>query len=288
MPLDSDKVRRQLEASPDLPTLPTVATQIVSMANSPKTNAADVGKLIEQDQSLTAKVLRLVNSAYYGFPGQIKSISHAVVIIGFNKVKNVVMTASVFDMSKGRTSNRLDLPRFWQHSLGTAIGAKVAAKALGGGLQPEDAFVAGLVHDLGKLILDQHLSAEYEKVVAAVREKGILLLQAEKEILGIHHAQVGGWIVEKWKLPEPLRHAIIQHHTPSSIRENRELVAAVHLGDILARALGVGNGGDQRMPEIQPAIAQQYNLGGAFLNESLDVMLAELRKAKDFFEMIEA
>ena len=171
MALDSAKVRKKIESIDDLPTLPTVASQIIGMASSPMTNAADVGRMIEQDQALTAKVLKLVNSAFYGFPGQIKSIQHAVVIMGFNKVKNVVVTASVFDMAKGRKSDRLDLSRFWQHSLGTAVSAKVATKGLNSALQPDDAFVGGLVHDIGKLILDQFLADEYGPVLEAARER---------------------------------------------------------------------------------------------------------------------
>jgi len=287
MVLDSAKARKKIESVGDLPTLPTVATEIIALANSPKTNAADVGKMIEQDQALTAKVLRLVNSAFYGFPGQIKSIQHAVVIIGFNKVKNVVVTASVFDLSKGRSSENLDLPRFWRHSLGAAIGAKVASKTLGGGLQPDDAFVGGLIHDIGKLILDQFLTADYTPALAMARDQGMLLLDAEKEVLGFNHAVAGSWIAEKWRLPQPLQHAIRQHHTPTQARENREMVCAVHLGDILCRALGIGNGGDARIPEIQAPVWQQFNLTPAFLDESLQTMIEELRKAQEFFDLIE-
>ncbi len=288
MAMDSAQARKKIEAIDDLPTLSAVATQIIALANSPKTNAADVGKMIEQDQALTAKVLKLVNSAFYGFPGQIKSIQHAVVIIGFNKVKNVVVTAAVFDLSKGRKSEQLDLPKFWRHSLGTAIGARTVTKALGGTLLPDDAFVGGLMHDIGKLILDQFLAREYMPVLAATNNQGILLRNAEKEILGFDHATVGRWIAEKWKLPPSLRQAISMHHRPAQERDEREIVAAVHLGDILARALGIGNGGDNRMPEINSSIWQQFSLTNAFLDESLTTIIEELKKAEQFFELIEA
>ncbi len=286
MALDSAKVRKKIESVDDLPTLPTVASQIIGMANSPMTNAADVGRMIEQDQALTAKVLKLVNSAFYGFPGQIKSIQHAVVIMGFNKVKNVVVTASVFDMAKGRKSDRLDLARFWQHSLGTAVSAKVATKGLSSPLQPDDAFVGGLVHDIGKLILDQFLPEEYGPVLEAAQKRGCLILEAEKELLGFNHSRVGSWLAEKWQLPSTLQHAISQHHRPTHAREDRDMVAAIHLGDIFARALGVGNGGDNRIPAIQPGVWQQYGLTVSFLDESLEAIVDELKKAEDFFDLI--
>ncbi len=287
MAIDSEKARRKIEAVRDLPTLPKVATEIIAMANSPKTNAADVGHMIEQDQALTGKVLKLVNSAYYGFPGQIKTIQHAVVIIGFSKVKNVVVTASVFDLTKGRKSNRLDIPAYWRHCLGVAIGAKVAAGHLGGALSPEDAFVGGLLHDLGKLILDQFLPVECEPVYEKVRADGCLLTEAEKAVLGFTHAVVGGWIGENWKLPRQLQAAMRQHHEPAKAREDREMVMAVHLGDVLARALGVGNGGDYCVPEIEAASWTHFSLTAKFLDEALAAMLAEIAKAKQFFEMID-
>lgn len=287
MVLDSQKARKKIESVSDLPTLPSVANEIIALAASPRTNAADVGKMIEQDQALTAKVLKLVNSSFYGFPGQIKSIQHAVVIIGFNKVKNVVLTASVFDLSKGRTANQLDIPRFWEHSLGTAIAAQSLVPELGGDVAPEDVFVGGLIHDIGKLIMDLYLPQEYAKVVGAVEEQGILIRQAEKEQLGFDHATVGDWIGQRWKLPPLLHSAIRFHHTPGKARENREMVAAVHLGDILARALLIGNGGDSRIPEIDPGTWQQYNLQPSFLDKVLPNIIGELRKAQEFFHMIE-
>ncbi|MBN2712025.1 MAG: HDOD domain-containing protein [Planctomycetes bacterium] len=287
MVLDSDKVRRKIESIQDLPTLPSVAREIIAMAQSPKTNASDVGKMIEKDQALMGKVLKLVNSSFYGFPGQIKSIQHAVVIIGFNKVKNVVMTASVFDLSKGRKANLLDMPGHWEHSLGTAIGAQIAARAIGGSLQPEDAFVGGLIHGLGKLILDQYLSDEYQTVRDIIEEKKCLINEAEKEHLGFTYSTVGTWISEKWKLPSLLHNAIRFHLTPMKAREDREIVAAVHIGNILSRALGVGNPGDDRMPQIDPALWSYYNLSYKFLDESIATMIEELQKAQDFFDMIE-
>lgn len=287
MVLDSAQARKKIESVTDLPTLPSVANQIIAMANSPRTNAADVGKMIEQDQALTAKVLKLVNSSFYGFPGQIKSIQHAVVIIGFNKVKNVVVTASVFDLSKGRDANRLDLPRFWQHSLGTAIGAQVVATTIGGGLSPEDAFVGGLVHDLGKLIMDQFLPKEYAPVFDHITENPCLIMTAEKEILGFQHSLVGSWIAERWKLPPALHNAIRYHHKPMQAREDREMAISVHIGDILARALCIGDPGDRRIPEIDQTLWQQCEFKQSDLDGWVQSLIKELRKAEEFFQMIE-
>ncbi len=287
MAIDSAGARKKIEAITDLPTLPTVASKIVEIANSPKTSATDVGGLINQDQALTGKVLKLVISSFYGFPHQIKTINHAIVILGFNKVKNIVLTASVFELTKGQDSKRLDIRKFWEHSLGCAIASQIVAKHLGRGLQPDDAFVGGRLHDFGKVIFDQFLPEEYAPVIEYRNVNNTLLRKAEKEVLGFDHTQVGTWLAEKWKLPGGLVTAIRYHHLPQSAREEREMAAAVHIGDILTRAIGVGNGGDFSIPAITEPVLKQYKMDFEFLQNSITTLAEELRKASVFFELIE-
>ena len=286
MALDSAKLRSSIEAIQDLPTLPTVVAAITSQIGNPSTNAADIGKLIEQDQALTSKVLRLVNSAYYGFPKQIKSIQHAVVILGFSKVKTIILTASVFRAFNGRKSVGLDLRRFWQHSLGAALAAKVAAEQIGMPHAGEDAFIGGLLHDIGKVVMDQYQSQIYGPIIQYARDKGILLREAEEEVMGFNHAKIGEWIIEKWRLPQTIVNMVGYHHNPSISVERRELNGCVHLGDILARSLGIGSGGDDRMPLIDPVVASNHGLDAKFFDLALTKLIHEATKATDFFSII--
>jgi len=288
MAIDTSSARKKIEAIDDLPTLPTVASQIVSIANNPKASATDVGDLVSRDQALTGKVLKLVNSSFYGFPQQIKTINHAIVILGFNKVKNVVLTASVFDLTKGCDNQGLDIRRFWEHSLGTAIGSQVTVETLGLSVAPDDAFVAGLLHDFGKVILDQFLTEEYTPVLEMAREKNCVVREMEREVLGFDHQQVGSWIAEKWKLPAVLLHPLRHHNTPSRARDEREMVVAVHLGDIIARAIGVGNSGDPSIPLIDETVQGNHNIRKAFWDKSVTRLIEELTRANDFFDLIEA
>lgn len=286
MALDSAKLRASIEAITDLPTLPTVVARITQRISNPSTNAADVGKLIEQDQALTGRVLRLVNSAYYGFPKQIKSIQHAVVILGFSKIKTLIITASVFGTFKDKLCSGLNLEHFWQHSLATAIASKVAAELIGVGHAAEDAFIGGLLHDIGKLVMDQYQPSIYGPIVKYTQEKGTLLVKAEKEVMGLTHAEVGEWMMEKWRLPPILVQMVATHHTPNSIMDRREIVTAIHLGDIFARALGVGNGGDNRMPEIDPMVIANNNIDARFFDNVLTRIIREIEKASEFFSLI--
>ncbi len=286
MVVDSSKLRTTIESITDLPTLPTVVARITSQIGNPSTNAADIGKLIEQDQSLTSKVLRLVNSAYYGFPKQIKSIQHAVVILGFNKVKTIVVTASVFDVMRPSFSVGLDLKDYWRHSLGSAIASRLVAETLSGDHSAEDAFIGGLLHDIGKVVLDQFLPDLYMPVVKNARDKGILLLESEQEMLGITHSTVGQWIMEKWRLPPVIVNMVNMHHTPLQAVDRREMTAAVHIGDVLARALGIGNAGDERIPAIDPILAENYMIDESFLGKMVDRLAIEIAKAEEFFDLI--
>lgn len=286
MALDSARLRATIEAITDLPTLPVVVARITSQIANPSTNAADIGKLIEQDQALTSKVLRLVNSAYYGFPKQIKSIQHAVVILGFNKVKTIIITASVFGAFKGRKPGGLDVRRFWQHSLGTAISSKVVAELIGVGHVAEDAFIGGLLHDIGKVVMDQYQPNIYGPIVKYANDKGILLLEAEQEVMGLTHAKVGEWMMEKWRLPPTIVHMVSDHHSPNSTTERRDLLTAIHVGDIVARSLGIGSGGDRRMPVIDPALAANYSINGEFLDNAVARTVGEVSKAEDFLSLI--
>ena len=286
MALDASLLKSSIELVTDLPTLPVVVAKITSQIANPATNAADIGLLIEQDQVLTSKVLRLVNSAYYGFPKQIKSIQHAVVILGFNKVKTIVITASVFAAFKGRPPGELDLRRFWQHSLGVAIASKAAAEMIGASHVAEEAFIGGLPHDIGKVVMDQYQPAIYHPVVKYANDKGILLLNAEMEVMGLNHAMVGEWMMEFWRLPPSIVHMVADHHLPGASTERRELIASIHLGDILARALGIGNGGDRRMPVIDSSIALANNIDAAFLDAAVERVISEVARAAEFFALI--
>lgn len=286
MALDSARLRATIESITDLPTLPVVVAKISSQIANPSTNAADIGKLIEQDQVLTGKVLRLVNSAYYGFPKQIKSIQHAVVILGFNKVKTIIITASVFGAFKNRRPGSLDLQRFWQHSLATAINSKVAAEIIGLAHAAEDAFIGGLLHDIGKVVMDQYQPNIYHPIIKYANDKGILLYKAEQEVMGLSHANVGEWMMEKWRLPQTIVHMVSNHHHPNNTGDRRELVMTIHLGDIMSRAMGIGNGGDNRIPEIDPIVVANHNIDAAFIDTAVTRGIAELSKADEFFRLI--
>ena len=240
---DVEELRARVENLASLPTLPGVVQLITQMVSSDDTSARDVGELISRDQVLSSKVLKLVNSPVYGFPGRISSVNHALVLLGFNVVKGLVLSAAVFDSLAEQTSD------LWEHSLGTAIISRRLARELGTG-DPEEVMIAGLLHDLGKVVM-RHLDPERCDAVARTTSlSNQTIAEAERHIFGVDHTTFGAWITEYWHLPPRLGEALMYHHKPMKAQHSFETAAIVHLADILARGMGFGDGGDNTMPPI--------------------------------------
>ena len=293
MARDPALLQKVVERAPDLPTLPVVLNRVQQALADPGVSAGRIGEIIHEDQALTARMLKLVNSAYYGFPQKINSVTRAIVILGFHKVREILLTASVFEAfqqgghgGKAGAPTSFDATGFWMHSLGTAVASQAVAVHL---RMPsaDEAFVAGLLHDIGKVVLAQHLKPEYAEVAALVEGEGILMVRAEERVMTLNHTSIGRWMVERWNFPPSLVAPIRFHHTPALAREHRELVHAVHLGDILARALELGNGGDAGIPEIDPVVWQHNNLSLPALDKCMTETRSGFQKSGAFVELLQ-
>ena len=186
-----DQLEKRLKKVKELSTLPLVANNVIQLTQSPKSSALEVGEAISQDPALSSKVLRIANSAFYGFPRKITTIHLAIVVLGFANIRKIVLTASISDMMSGKMKNgNFDREAFWKHSIACAITSKLIAKRLGF-KNDEEVFLWGLLHDLGKIILDSHFRKEFTEVVHLVKKENILIRDAEKRVLGVDHAEVG-------------------------------------------------------------------------------------------------
>ena len=174
----------------DLPTLPLVAVRVMEIINDPHSSASDLAEVISSDPAMTAKVLRLVNSAYYGFPNPITTITHAVAIMGFNTLRSLVLSVATFDLfSKKKPDQFFQLEELWMHSIGTAVGSKLLAKRLG---LPnfEELFIAGLLHDVGKVVLDIYLHQDFISCINTAQKTSKPLWIVEQEVIGSSHAEI--------------------------------------------------------------------------------------------------
>ncbi len=265
-----------------LPTLPAVVGELGRRLASPDASAAEIAQLLACDQSLTARVLRLANSAFYAPREPVRSPSQAVVMLGMSTVRAITLKASVFQafpIAQARP--------FWLHALGAACAARAVARLAG--LTPvDDAFVMGLLHDIGKLALAEHLPEPYARVRERVARDGGLLRDAELAELGCDHATAGRFLASHWSLPAEHRSAIGSHHDLGTCDEaHLPWAACVHVADILARCLLIGSGGDNAMPRLDPGALDILALGVDDLPACLAASERELATADVFFALVQ-
>jgi HD-like signal output (HDOD) protein len=281
-----ERVRKLVERVQGLPTLPLMLNSINQMILNPRTSPKDVAQIISSDPALTAKVLRVVNSSFYGFTNRITTITHAIVILGFNTVKSIALSSTIFDVFR-RTVKPGDFDRteFWKHSIGCGAAAKVLGRRLNYPMI-EELFIAGLLHDVGKIVLDQFLPDKFLEVLNLVRKKDILIAEAEQQVLGATHADVGAWLFEKWNLSRGLIETTRCHHNPALAGENAKFAEIIHLADILVRAIRFGNGGDNKIPAINEAAWKSMGLQESELDDLLNQTGQEIDRAMVFLDFV--
>jgi len=261
-----------------LPTLPKVVEKLMTMVESPDVSPKDVGKLISSDQVLGARVLRLVNSPFYGFPGRISSISHAIILLGFNVIKGVVLSASVFDLMER------SMVGLWEHSLGSAIVSGAISRKLGLA-EPEEISTAALLHDIGKVLVRVSLSADYDRIVDVVKTRQISFREAELEVLEVDHAQIGQWLSREWSLPEKLSIPIAGHHDPDGAVKFKDRVAVVHIADALVRACGIGYGGDPWVGQISRKAWDTIGMDSLDLSALMKQLMEDLEEVEMYHQV---
>ncbi|MDW8105851.1 MAG: HDOD domain-containing protein [Armatimonadota bacterium] len=221
----------------ELAVLPQVVHQIIHLTCNPNANVRDLERLIAIDQGMSTRVLNTVNSAYYGFSRKIASVKDAVMLLGFKTVRNLAMTVSVFDMFVGKTDRQnLRRGKWWRHAIDTALCARLIASQVDG-VSPDEAYTAGLLHDIGKPLLDRYGDAPYEQVEDLMAQ-GVPELLAERRVFGCDHAEVGRAVSQHWGFPEKLVEAIGEHHAEViSNWYDAKLVAVTMLANCIAHTL---------------------------------------------------
>lgn len=283
------RVRAMVSTIRNLPTLPAVLARLSELIADPEATAKDVAEVISSDPAISASLLRIVNSPFYGLPNRVSTISHAIVILGFNTVRSVVLSTSIVKTfgGKGKAPSTLNREQFWIHSIGCAAGCRVLARHVGDMAMQEEYFMAGLLHDIGKIVEDQYFHADFAAIEKDVLARDVLIREAEEARLGVDHADVGALLFETWQLAPGIIEAVRCHHRPEQAGDALRPAAIVHMGDICARSLMVGSGGDRQIPRIDRTAWEALGLTDTSIKPLLSAIDEEIGRASVFAEIIQ-
>jgi len=282
--MENKEIKRRLSKISELPTLPMVANNVIKLTQNPDSTAFEIAEAISQDQSLATMILKTANSAYYGFPSKITTIHYAIVVLGFNNIKNIVLSTTIMaHFSKSDENPLFDRRKFWQHSLLCGIISKKIAEHMGI-KNSEEIFVCGLLHDCGKLILDSFFHDEFVLALQMSKEKNISIMNAENEILGFNHSGVGALMLKRWSLPPSFVKAVEFHHSPDENLTTFRTASAsiVHVADYLCRKIGIGNSGDNVLPQLNKKAFSLTDLTPDKIKQMSSAIIQEFQSATGF------
>ena len=281
------RIRRYIET---MPALPVTVGKVLEVCNNPKASPVDLNRVISVDPVLMARVMRLINSAYYGLSGKVTSLVRAIIMLGLNTVKNLALSAAVVE-NLGRRENfrALHAQGFWRHSLAVGVASKLIAKKREVSSKDlEEYFIAGLLHDIGKIPMNAVFEDEFLEVMAHSDRGRTALYRTEREVLGLDHAAVGRMIAKTWKLSPEVIDAISAHHEPLEYDgPHKDVVYTVALANHFANIAEIGFSGD-RYPEALPEeVAAHLNVDVAYLDRIEDTIHVEIEKAAVFLRIAE-
>jgi putative nucleotidyltransferase with HDIG domain len=238
--MDNITMKNRFDRIPNLPTLPQVALKVNELLQESNVSVKILSDIIMKDQAIVTNILKLVNSSFYGFPSKIDSVSRAILVLGFETLRNAILSVSATQtLSKVNSQKDFSITDFWRHSIAVAVTCRQLSMRIPLEV-PETCFVAGLLHDMGKVIIASFFNEEFQQVNALCRS-GIHYLEAERTVLPLSHARIGGYLAERWRLPENLCNAIIYHHNPKQGVAGSNLATLVHVADIIVNRIMNGS-----------------------------------------------
>ncbi|MDX8396820.1 MAG: HDOD domain-containing protein [Mariprofundaceae bacterium] len=264
-----------------MPPFPKSVHRIIELSADINCSPKDLVQVIEHDPVITMKMLKLVNSAFFSLAKSIASVRHALVYLGLNTVKNLALSIATVDSLPRKTTGSFNTNQFLMHSLTTASIAQHVAKKFDIEGDATDVFVAGLLHDFGKAVFAQFASEEFGRAVEQAQETGEALHIVEARIIGVDHAEVGGFLIEKWELPQELVQCVREHHHGVS----SNLGDCVFVANQLSKQHGMGNSGNPIIDIFPDYIEKRFGMGMAEMVETLGDLSAEKAKAQAFIQM---
>jgi HD-like signal output (HDOD) protein len=274
-------IRKLIEQSPQISSLPTIFYQINEAVEDPECSFVEIGEIISGDPSLAARLLRIVNSSFFGFPSKIETISHAVTIVGMAQLHDLALATTVVNQFKGIPKNLMNMEKFWLHSVATGLAARIIAVYM---REPnaDRYYLMGMLHDLGRLVLFLNVPEQMQKVMNRYEEGGILY-DVENQVMEADHAGVAGMLLEMWKLPEMLQEAVAYHHMPNQSPRYPTAASIVHVADIIAHGMELGTCGERYVPPLNAKAWEMLSLPTNLLATIVEQIDRQVGEAVEMF-----
>ncbi len=274
-------LRALIEQSPQISSLPTIFYRINEAVEDPECSFVEIGEIISGDPSLAARLLRIVNSSFFGFPSKIETITHAVTIVGMAQLNDLALATTVVNQFKGIPKDLIDMKKFWFHSVATGLAARIIAVYR---REPnaDRFYLMGMLHDLGRLVLFLNLSEQMQKAISLYEKEGLLHV-AENQTFGTDHAGVGGMLLEVWMLPEMLQEAVSFHHIPNQSSRYPVAAAIVHVADIIAHSMELGTCGERYVPPLNAKAWEILDLPPSLLPSIVEQVDRQTSEAVEMF-----
>jgi len=281
------RIQEIVGAIKQIPPFPKVAQKVLQLIADPDVSTRDLAEVIKYDPTVTANVLKICNSAYFGLQRKISSLDEGLIFIGHDILKDIIITSSSTDFYKGNTGEGYQLEEgdLWKHSVAAGIMGKLLVRYVKG-VEPGAAYTAALLHDIGKLILSRFVADDFNKIILKVTQENCSFVEAEKESLGITHAELGGLILKQWEFSGDLIRAVAGHHDPDALSKE-PLTALVCLSNVLVISLGIGVGADGLATKLQGEVLRSFGISNADLDLLMADLIGELEKAQELLQMLE-
>ncbi len=280
--MDLGSLAIKIARSENLPVLPQVVTAVLKLADDPSAGPKDMERVIERDPAISGKILRVSNSAHYGM-GNVTTIARAISLLGVSLMRSLVIGVAYQQIISGKQQAiNFDKTEFWRHSLGVAAASKLLAK-MRMPERAEDAFGIGMMHDIGYLVMDKFCPNEFDVAVDLAKSQHMSLVQAERQVLGFDHAEVGGILAEKWALPSLMRNGIRFHHEPTMDTSTFDLTCIITLANYLAHTAGLGNNDGCAWEEPDSLVMESVGIGADHFDDIRATVVDEVVRAQEVF-----
>jgi len=279
------KIDEILSLVKSVPPFPKVARRVSEMLQDLGVSANALAEVIQYDQVITANVLKICNSAYFGLPRKVASLDEALVIVGNETLKNIIITSSSAKFYEGAAGEgyKLEQGDMWKHSVATAIMARELARQVRE-VDDSSAFTAGLLHDIGKRFLSSFVAEDFKAIMMKVVQDGCSFVEAEKELLGASHAELGGMILRQWEFPREIENAVLLHHDQDAL-DREPLVAVVALANALVISMGIGVGADGLSTKLRGHGLKRFGITPMMLELCMANLFTEIEHAQELFQL---